>query len=113
MHELSLAMSLVDEVEEILRKEGAAKVLSVSVSIGTLSGVEREPFEFCFPLAIENTALAGATLEITEVAAEIKCRECDTFTEPEVPFFICGKCGSSQVEIIKGREFMITSLEVK
>lgn len=113
MHELSLAVSLVDEVESILKRENARKVLRVSVSIGELSGVEKEPFEFCFPLAAEGTPLEQAMLDIEEVSAVLHCQDCGARTQPEVPFLICAKCRSSNVSIVEGREFLITSLEVE
>lgn len=112
MHELSIAVSLVEEVEAILSKENAEKVLSLEVSIGEISGVEREPFEFCFPLAAEGTALEKARLEIKEVPAVVRCGDCQTQSHPEVPFFVCANCKSSNVRIEEGRDFLLTSLEV-
>lgn len=113
MHELSLAMSLIEEVEGVLRKENSSKALSVSVSIGKFSGVEREPFEFCFPLAAEGTKLEGARLEITEIPVSVLCEDCNAETHPEIPLVACVQCHSSNVRIIEGREFLLTSLEVE
>ena len=48
MHEMSLAQALVDQVVELAEKDGCRQILSVEVSIGALSGVMREPLEFCF-----------------------------------------------------------------
>ena len=113
MHELSVALSLVDEVNGILKRENGVKVLSISLDLGQLSGIEQEPFVYCFPLAAEGTALAGAKLDIREIKALIKCNECGEESHPELPFLICAKCSSLQVKIVDGKDFLIRSLEIE
>ena len=112
MHELSLATQLVSQVESILRREGARRVVTVSVSIGELSGVERESFEFCFPLAARKTPVEGARLDVLEEPASVRCRGCGRTTRPDVPLILCMECGSGDVEILSGRDFILKSLEV-
>ena len=63
MHELAIAESVVDAVTQRLP---GAKITSVHLEIGALSGVVAESIRFCFDLATEGTGLEGATLEITE-----------------------------------------------
>jgi len=113
MHELSLATEMVRTVKDVLRKEGASEVVSISLSIGALSGVEREPLEFCFPIAAEGTPLAGARLVIEEVPVAVRCGACEKDSHPEYPLIECVECGSSNVEIMAGRDFVIKSLEVR
>lgn len=113
MHELSLAMSLVEEVEAIAKRESATRVLTISLSIGDLSGVDREAFLYAFPLAAERTLLEDARLEVKRIRTRIVCRDCGEHTEPEEFCCICGKCGSRDVEIAEGQEFNITSLEIE
>ena len=112
MHELSVAVALVEQVEEVIRKEGGSRALSVSVSVGALSGVNREALELAFPVACESTSVAGARLEITAVAARVKCGTCSEETSPEFPFFACEKCGSTEVEVIAGRELLLMAVEI-
>jgi hydrogenase nickel incorporation protein HypA/HybF len=83
------------------------------VAIGALSGVEREPFEFCFPLAARGTPLEGARLEIEEVPVTVRCTTCQKDSHPEFGLIACALCGSSEVEITAGRDFIIRSLEVR
>lgn len=113
MHELSLADSMVRQIEEIIKKEKAAKVLSVTVEMGKFSGVEREPFEFAFPLVAEETPVEGSELIIEEVPGIIKCSDCGTETTLNVPFIKCRQCDSRNVKFVKGRDFIIKSLEVE
>lgn len=64
MHELGMATALVEQVEEIARREGAVRVVRIELVVGDESGVDREALEFVFPFAAERTAAEGATLAI-------------------------------------------------
>jgi hydrogenase nickel incorporation protein HypA/HybF len=113
MHELSLAMSVVDEVGQILAREKASQVLCISLSIGELSGVEREPFEFCFPFAAQGTPLEHAQLKIDTVKTAVLCGDCGKKSTPDFPMLVCAQCDSSNIKIVAGQDFLITSLEVE
>ncbi|MCD6588000.1 MAG: hydrogenase maturation nickel metallochaperone HypA [Candidatus Fermentibacteraceae bacterium] len=113
MHELSLAVDMVEQLCEVLERENAHRVVELTVVIGAMSGVERVPFEFAFPVAAENTPLEGAEMKIEEVPLVIKCNDCDLETEIQDPVMICPRCNSVSVEIVRGREFLVKSMEVK
>jgi len=113
MHELSLAQAMVEEVEKVLTKEGATKVISLTVMIGALSGVEKEAFAFAFPVVAEDTRLEQAELLFNEVPAQVKCRDCQQLSGSDIYFLQCEHCESINVEIVGGREFMIQSMEIE
>jgi hydrogenase nickel incorporation protein HypA/HybF len=66
MHELSLAMDLVDRAIDIALKEKANKVSQLNVKIGLLSGVDLDSFRFAFPEACKKTILEDCELIIEE-----------------------------------------------
>lgn len=113
MHEMSLAVALIDQVEQIVEKEEASVVIKLKVSIGDLSGVEEEAFKLCFPSAAEGSSAEGAYLEIEHIPLVVKCRECGRKTNPEIPFIECGACHSPNVKIVEGRDFLISSVELE
>jgi hydrogenase nickel incorporation protein HypA/HybF len=113
MHELSLATSLVEQIAAIMDKEGATNLYSITVSMGKFSGVEKEPFEFAFPIAAEGTPAEKAQLIIEQTGMKVKCNDCGKQTVHDIPLVKCGKCGSLNVEIISGKEFRIKSMEVE
>lgn len=113
MHELSLATELVGQIEAILSREGARRVVSILLELGSFSGVERRSFEFCFPLAAEGTKVEGAELRIEEVQAEVRCRSCGRTTRPEFPALMCTACGAADVSVVRGMDFILKSLEVQ
>lgn len=112
MHELSLAMALVEQIEQAAEKEGAEAVVAIDVRLGALSGVERDPFEFCFPLAAEGSLLEGAELRIEAVPLSVRCAACGRESAPERLEICCAHCGSGAVEILAGREFTVSSMEI-
>ena len=112
MHELSVAISLIEQLEQVARREGARKITAVHLAIGALSGVEREPLEFCFPMAAEGTLAEGARLEIDDVPVALRCRACGAeATAGDLPL-ACPRCGEPAIEITGGRELQVRSMEV-
>jgi hydrogenase nickel incorporation protein HypA/HybF len=108
MHELSITQSLVDAV---LNRTGGRPVTGVNLRIGPLSGVLPDAVRFCFELVSAGTPLAGAALTIDEPQGRARCRSClDEFDLADI-FLLC-PCGSADVEVLSGRELMVTSVEV-
>jgi len=65
MHELSIALRLVELVEEQLHGEPPDTTISaVDIHIGALSSVVSEALQFAWGPATDGTRLAGATLRI-------------------------------------------------
>jgi hydrogenase nickel incorporation protein HypA/HybF len=65
MHELSIALSLIEAVsEEVPRLGPDVTVRSVRIRVGTLSGVAPDALAFAFDAAAADSAIAGARLLI-------------------------------------------------
>jgi len=112
MHELSIAQALVEQLDEIVRREGAVRVAAVTVTVGSLSGVEPDALDMAFPVAAESSVAAGAALALELVPARALCHDCRLEFEAGFPFFVCERCGSDNVEIGAGRELLISSVEL-
>ena len=67
MHELSIAMSIVEIASEEAQRQGSARVEAVHLKLGALSGVVKDALLFSWDLACEDTPIAGARLAIEEV----------------------------------------------
>jgi hydrogenase nickel incorporation protein HypA/HybF len=68
MHELSIALAIVDGVCEELQSRGRPPLLAVHLDLGRLSGVVKESLLFCYEQACDGTPLAGSRLVIAECA---------------------------------------------
>jgi hydrogenase nickel incorporation protein HypA/HybF len=113
MHEFSIATSLLSIIaEETVQFQGAT-VKTVTLKIGTLSGVVPEALEFAFQVLSEGTVAEGAQLVIERVALRIACNACGRASMPTDPFIICPHCGSGDVDITAGRELEIESMEIE
>lgn len=64
MHELSIAMSILEGVEEEVIRQGYGAVEAVHVRIGTLSGIVPEALVSAFEIAREQTPFAACSLAI-------------------------------------------------
>lgn len=113
MHELSLAQALVQQVAAIVEREQASRVAALTVSIGALAGVDRDAFEFAYPYAAEDTVLAGAELHVRECPADVLCSTCGRHSSPEVVWLRCVHCGSADIEVVCGRDFLLESVELE
>lgn len=113
MHELTVAAALVEQIEEIRKRENAERVCAIYLSLGELSGIDREAFEFCFPLAAEGTAVEKAQIVIEEVKTVVHCSDCELDTEAALPFLACTACGSLNISVSAGQDFLITSVELE
>jgi hydrogenase nickel incorporation protein HypA/HybF len=70
MHELSIALSLIDAVcEELPRLGDHVAVRSIRVRVGRQSGVAAEALAFAFDVAIADSPIPGARLDIEQTDA--------------------------------------------
>ena len=113
MHEFSIALSLLEIVEQEARPYGEAKVISVRVRIGRLSGVIPDALSLAFEVASTGGRAQGASLLIEEVPVRIACNQCKKVTVMDDPFLICPHCKGSDVELIAGRELEIKDMEIE
>jgi hydrogenase nickel incorporation protein HypA/HybF len=114
MHELSIAMALVDAAREKAEELGSVRVEVLHVRIGALSGVVPEALLFSFDLAAKGTPLEGARLEIEEVPVTVRCPRCrEERPLPSVQHLRCPVCSEPTPEIVGGKELELAALEVE
>jgi hydrogenase nickel incorporation protein HypA/HybF len=66
MHELSIAMSIIDIASEEAARHGCTKVRAVHLRLGRMAGVVADALMFSYPMAAEGTLLEGSSLVIEE-----------------------------------------------
>lgn len=113
MHELSIAMSIVDmALEEAERRE--LTIDAVHVEIGPLSGVVADALHFSYEIACNGTVLEGSRLVIKEVPIVVYCPACGEQKKlNSMQWFCCPDCGTPTTEVVHGKELIITALEVR
>jgi hydrogenase nickel incorporation protein HypA/HybF len=113
MHELSIALSMIDEIVEQSEARGGLDVEAVHLKLGVFSGVDKAALLFAYELACEGTPLEGSRLVITTVPLLIYCPQCKQQRAPvSVYQLCCPDCLVPTQDIITGREIEVESLEV-
>lgn len=114
MHELSIAARVVDLAIEHCRREGAARVGSLTLRIGRLSCVHPAALEAALALVCEKTPLAAARIVVEEVPVRIWCGPCGREVElPGIQSLHCPRCQADGGEVRAGCELDLDTLELE
>lgn len=112
MHELSIAMDVVEKLTDDLADE-PGEVSSVRLRVGALSGVVPDALRFAWDAACLDTRLAGSELEIDQVAARIWCDACGRERAmPDTFSMRCPICSDLSSRLVAGCELEILSVEL-
>ncbi|MDQ6826667.1 MAG: hydrogenase maturation nickel metallochaperone HypA [Candidatus Eremiobacteraeota bacterium] len=113
MHEVSIALSLVDGLTEQAAQRGVRKIEAVHVRIGSMAGVVKDSLLFAWELVCADTVAAGSRLVIEDVPLVVYCTTCQNErTLHGIPDFQCPVCGKPTPEIVRGRELQVVAMEV-
>ncbi|MDQ3863579.1 MAG: hydrogenase maturation nickel metallochaperone HypA [Actinomycetota bacterium] len=110
MHELSIAESVVQIAS---RHANGRRVTKVRIKVGHLRQVVPSALAFGFELVAEGTPVEGAELEMEQVPAAGRCRECGVESQLMNFPLQCGACGSFDLEVVRGEELLVESLELE
>jgi hydrogenase nickel incorporation protein HypA/HybF len=113
MHEMGIAMEILDIVQDAIPADMAGvRVRRVNLKVGRLSAVVPDSLRFCFQVAADKTAAAGAELAIEEIDVTARCGDCLHEWTIDTPDFVCPACNSGRTEMLSGRELEIVSIEI-
>ena len=112
MHELALARSLIELVDDYAVQHGNRKVRRIHVRLGVLSAMTRALY-FCFSSVSRGSLCEDAVLEIEEIPLTVRCANCRTVKAPSGRYnFRCPDCGLPTPEVISGREMQLAAIEL-
>jgi len=113
MHELSIAMGIVDAALEEAERRGV-QVNAVHLRLGALSGVVKDALLFSYEMACQDTPLQGSRLIVEDVPVVVFCPQCqERRTLASVQSFSCPECGSPTRDILQGKELEVFALEIE
>jgi hydrogenase nickel incorporation protein HypA/HybF len=114
MHELSIAMSIVELAQEEADRRGGVQIKAVYLRLGLLSGVVKEALLSSYEMACVDTPLQGSQLRIEEVPVQVFCRQCNAQRPVHsTQVFCCSECGTPTGEVVQGKELLVVGLEVE
>lgn len=110
MHELSLCQAIAGVVKP---HAAGRQVNVVRVQVGALRQVVPDALSFSWTLLRDFEGMPDAELELELIPAEVSCRSCGERAEIASRFSVaCPGCGSAEVDVTHGEEFLVTSIEV-
>jgi hydrogenase nickel incorporation protein HypA/HybF len=114
MHELSIAMSMIEMATEEAARQGDARVSALHLKLGPLSGVVRDALLFSYEVAGQGTPLEGSRLVIEEVPVIVYCPECEQERIIEsIQRFCCPVCETMTPTVLQGKELLVVALELE
>lgn len=113
MHELSVCLSLLEEVTLAARQAGAISVRSITVSIGPLSGVDAGLLARAFDVARLGGIANRAQLLVLPAPVQVHCFKCDLESEVPPNRLLCGVCGDHRTRVAQGNEMTLLRIEME
>lgn len=112
MHELSIVAYVVKEVEAVAQQNELARVSSVTLEFGEVSGIVTEYISDCWQWYVQRSLLmSGAALKCEIIPAVTWCSACEQ-TYPTVPHGkICPYCGNAETWLKQGNKINIKEIE--
>ena len=113
MHELGIAQDLFAIVKEKAKENNLKKVTKISIKVGVTSGIKKDFLkhslvDHIFP----KTIAQGARLELIEELPAARCKDCGKAIDAQsMPTLNCPTCGSFKIEITKGKDVYLESIE--
>jgi hydrogenase nickel incorporation protein HypA/HybF len=110
MHELAVTQSILDIV---LRNAGARRIKQVNLVIGQFSSIVDDSVQFYWEIISKDSPAEGSRLHFERIPGEMTCRNCGHAFHPNDKTFDCPACSSASVQISKGNEFRVDSIDVE
>ena len=113
MHELAICNALIGQLEIVAREQHAAKVVTIVVRIGPLSGVESTLLQRAYLIASQGSVAESAELTVKLMPIRVYCRECGAESDAVINRLICAKCGDWKTKLISGDELLLERVELE
>jgi hydrogenase nickel incorporation protein HypA/HybF len=110
VHELSLCRAIYSIVDGA--RDGRA-VDVVHLRVGQLRQVVPDTLRYCWDIVAQDGPLSGSLLAIDHVPVVLACSSCAATTRVEHALvLVCSACGSGDIQVVSGEEFLVTSLDL-
>ncbi len=122
MHELSLAVSIIETAVKAAKEHNAKKILEINLEIGDFTVVSEDRLRFALEITSKDTIAEDAKINIERTPGRIRCKKCGYEGESSPPTeddplqhlimssLKCPQCGDTHTEIIGGREMGVVDI---
>ncbi|WP_182868342.1 hydrogenase maturation nickel metallochaperone HypA [Stieleria mannarensis] len=113
MHELSIALNLLDVAAEEAQRRNIRSVEAIHIKLGPLSGVVKSALISAYDLAREHSPFPESRLVVEDVPIVIYCEPCSAEQPaPSIQELVCPVCHTPSGNVVTGRELELTALEI-
>ena len=112
MHEMSIAMNIVDIACKEAQSEGAPFISVIELDVGKLAGVMIDSLKFCYESVCKGTLAENSQLVVNELPGKGHCLKCNSEFEIDSFMALCPHCESYEVEIKQGRELKLKAVTI-
>ena len=113
MHELPVTESILKISLDAARGAGAARITTVHLTVGELTGMVDDSIQFYFDILGKGTPAEGALLRIKRAPGQATCIDCGHLWQVSPPLAPdCPACGGVHLRVTGGRELQVESIEV-
>lgn len=112
MHELSVCLSLLQQLEKIASDRKAVAVEKIFLEVGPLSGIEPALLKNAYPLAAAGTLAADAELIIETSDVVVSCTQCGAESPAKANRLLCSTCGDFRTQVVSGDEMILQRMEM-
>ncbi len=113
MHELGIANSVLEAVQQEVERRPGARVTRVGLKVGDLSGVDRDALSFSLEVLAKDTPFEHVALEIQRCPVRYRCPSCDQSFEVENYITLCPRCQSPDTQCVGGTELELAYMEIE
>jgi hydrogenase nickel incorporation protein HypA/HybF len=110
MHEMSIALSILDEVEKHAKTHNAKNIEELVLEIGDLAGIEIDALSFALEAIRKKSILADTIYKIETLNGKANCLECGKNFIMKELYDTCPECNSYFKDITEGKELKIKSI---
>lgn len=113
MHEISIAVSVLDAVKAELARHPGSRGLEVGLRVGELSGVEPDALRFSFQALLAGSELEGLRVAIEPCPRRYRCPACGWEYAVQGWKLACPECGDGKPQCVGGNELELSYLELE
>lgn len=110
MHELGICDAMLKMVRNIIVEEQLEGVSSITVEVGSLSGVVPHFMTDCWEAVTDGTELEGCEMIVETLEGEAACLDCGAQFVADLDNLRCPDCGGNKLTPISGRELTIKEI---
>jgi hydrogenase nickel incorporation protein HypA/HybF len=114
MHELAVTQSILDIIMRHAQQASAHRIVAINLVIGDLTGFVDDSIQFYFDFLSQDTIAQDAELRFERIAPRVRCHVCGAeYEPPDSRLWTCPECDALGGEVIGGKEFSVSSIEIE